>query len=227
MKLLTNEQHESYQNKKSAKFVKKIEDQHAENKNYRKLRDHCHHTDQYKGAAHSICNLKYSVPKEIPRFIRSSLSNLVDNFSDVIHKIKCKYRHDDKKYECFFKFINFKDDLIEYKCLCCNKNYQKDFDGNLQKRFFNTYKFFNCHINKIILLFQKDIYPYKYMDDWKKFNETLSHEKEDFYSHLNMEDITDADYTHADKVFNNFKIKNLGEYHDSYVQSDTLFLFEN
>ena len=60
------------------------------------------------------------------------------------------------------------------------------------------------------------------MDDWEKFNETLL-EKENFYSHLNMEDITDADYVHAKKVCKDFEIKNLGEY-DLYVQSDTLLL---
>ena len=61
------------------------------------------------------------------------------------------------------------------------------------------------------------------MDDWEKFNETSLLEKEDFYSHLNMEDITDADYVHAKKVCKDFEIKNLGEY-DLYVQSDTLLL---
>ena len=46
------------------------------------------------------------------------------------------------------------------------------------------------------------------MDDREKFNETSLPEKEDFYSHLNMKDITDADYTHTKKVFKDFKIKN-------------------
>ena len=63
-----------------------------------------------------------------------------------------------------------------------------------------------------------------------KFNETSVPEKEYFYSHLNVEDITDADYTHAKRVSKDFEIKNFGEYHDFYVQSDTLSLddvFEN
>ena len=77
---------------------------------------------------------------------------------------------------------------------------------------------------------QKGVYSYEYMSDWKSFNETSLHEKEDFYSHLNMEDITDADYAHAKRVCKDFEIKNLGEYHDLYVQSNTLLLadvFEN
>ena len=68
------------------------------------------------------------------------------------------------------------------------------------------------------------------MDDCEKFNETSLTEKEDFYSHLNMKDITDADYAHAKRVCKEFEIKNLGEYHDLYVQSETLLLadvFEN
>ena len=62
------------------------------------------------------------------------------------------------------------------------------------------------------------------MGDWEKFNETSLPEKEDFHSHLNMEDITDADYTHTKRVSKDFEIKNLGKYHDLYVQNDTLFL---
>ena len=68
---------------------------------------------------------------------------------------------------------NFKDDLIEYKCLCCTKNYQKKFDEQLKKQqFFNAYTFSNHDIYKLILLLQKGVYPYEYMDDWGKFNET-------------------------------------------------------
>ena len=81
-----------------------------------------------------------------------------------------------------------------------------------------------------ISLRRKGVYSYKYMDDWEKFSETTLPEKVDFYSHLNMEDITDADYAQAKRVCKDFEIKNLGEYHDLYVQSNTLLLadvFEN
>ena len=49
-------------------------------------------------------------------------------------------------------------------------------------------------------MLKKDVYCYEYMDEWKKFNETSLPEKEEFYSNLNMEDITDADYMHAKRV---------------------------
>ena len=86
-------------------------------------------------------------------FLPSLLSNLVNNLSEGIHRIKCKFTHDDKKCEtcrikskycnCFLEYTSFKDDLIEYKCLCCNKNYQHKFDEKLKERFINTHKFSN------------------------------------------------------------------------------------
>ena len=68
------------------------------------------------------------------------------------------------------------------------------------------------------------------MDDWQKFNETKLHEKQEFDSNLNMEYIIDVDYMHGKRVCKDFEIKNLGEYHDLYLQSDPFLLadvFEN
>ena len=110
---------------------------------------------------------------------------------------------------------------MEPKYLCCNIYYQQKFDETLKERFCNTYKFSNRDNNKITLFLQKGFYTYEYMDDWEKFNETSLPEKEDFYSHLNMEDIIAADYVQAKRVCKDFEIKNLGEYHDLDVQSDT------
>ena len=61
---------------------------------------------------------------------------------------------------------------MEYKYLCCNKNYEHKFDEKLRERFFNTFTFSNHDNNNFILLLQKGIYPYEYMDDQEKFNET-------------------------------------------------------
>ena len=89
--------------------------------------------------------------------------------------------------------------MIKYKCLSCNKDYSNKINEELKKRFKNTFKFSNNDINKFILLLRKDVYLYEYMGEWEKFNETKLPEKEEFYSNLNMEDITDADYMHAKK----------------------------
>ena len=64
------------------------------------------------------------------------------------------------------------------------------------------------------------------MDTWERFDEILLPNKEDFHSSLNMEDTTDVDYRHAKKVFKEFKMNNLGDYHDLYVQSNTLLLVD-
>ena len=62
------------------------------------------------------------------------------------------------------------------------------------------------------------------MDSWERFDETSLPDKEAFYSSLNMEDTTDVDHRHAKREFKNLNNKNLGNYHDLYVQSDTLLL---
>ena len=140
------------------------------------------------------------------RFMANSLSNLVNNLFEGIRRIKCKLGHNDKKCEtcrikykycnCFLEYTYFTDDLIEYKYLVCNNNFQTKFDEKLKEIFFNTYKFSNHDNNKFILLLQKGVYPHEYRDDQEKFNETPLPETEDFYSHLNMEDTTNADYVH-------------------------------
>ena len=65
---------------------------------------------------------------------------------------------------------------------------------------------------------------YEYMDSWEKFDETSLSPKEDFYSELNLEGVSDEDYAHARKVWEVIEINNRGECHDLYVQSDTLLL---
>ena len=74
------------------------------------------------------------------------------------------------------------------------------------------------------MLLRKGVYPYEYMDSWEKYDENALPYKKDFYSSLNLEDISDEDYAHAQKVWEVFKINNLGDYHDLYVQSETLLL---
>ena len=106
------------------------------------------------------------------------------------------------------------------------KNYKKDFNKELTKRFANIYEFCNKDINKFILLLRKDVFPYEYMDSLDKFDEALLPDKEVFYNSLNMENIADVDIDcrHAKRVFKKLHNKNLGNYHDLYVQSDILLL---
>ena len=67
----------------------------------------------------------------------------------------------------------------------------------LIKRFYNTYQLSDNDINKFKLLLRKGVYPYEYMDSWKRFNETELPSEDKFYSTLNLEDISDDDYAHV------------------------------
>ena len=64
------------------------------------------------------------------------------------------------------------------------------------------------------MLSRKGVYPYEYMDSWEKFDETTIPPKEDFYSTLNLEDISNEDYAHVQRAWGVFEIKNRGENHD-------------
>ena len=76
----------------------------------------------------------------------------------------------------------------------------------------------------LVWLLRKDVYAYQYMESQKKFDETSLSDRKEFYSCLNMEDITDVDHRHAKEVFKYFTNNCLGDYHHLYVQSHTLLL---
>ena len=83
---------------------------------------------------------------------------------------------------------------------------------------------------KLDLMSKKGVYPYDYMDCFHKFDDTQLPSKEEFYSELNNEHISDDDYEHAKKVWKKFKLNTMGDYHDLYLTSDILLLtdvFEN
>ena len=277
---LTKEEKVNYNDQQICYICKKEFDT-IDKKNY-KVKDHCHYTGKYSGAAHNICNLNYKVPKEIPvvshngstydyhfiikelvkefegnfdclgennekyitfsvplkkkienknleitykikfidsfRFMSSSLSKLVDNLYEGIHNNKCADCKSNLDY------IKTKNEKLILGCYNCKQRYRKKFNKELIKRFASTYEFCNNDLNKFVLLLRKGVYPYEYADTWERFSEISLPSKEDFYSNLNMEDISDIDYRHANNVFKEFKLENLGDYHDLYVQSDTLLL---
>ena len=102
----------------------------------------------------------------------TSLSNIVDDLAEDIHKVKCK------NWDFFLKYERAKDNSIKNKCSFCNKNYLNKIDEELKKRFKNTFKFSNNDINKFILLLRRVVYPYEDMKEFEKFNETVLPKKE-------------------------------------------------
>ena len=95
-------------------------------------------------------------------FMKNSLSNIVDNIPEELHRGKCK---DCKEY------VNVKVGLLVFNCSDCNKNYKKVYE-DLAKRLENTYRFCDGDINQLCLMLQKSSYLYEYMDDWLEFNKT-------------------------------------------------------
>ena len=121
------------------------------------------------------------------------------------------------------RFYYIKNNVLIYRCKKCNNQSYKSIDA-LKFKFPNPYQFCNNDNNKFLLLLRKRVYSYEYMDNWERFNEIILPPKKSFYSELNLEDITNKDYKHAQKVWDTFNVQNLGEYHDLYVQSETLQL---
>ena len=154
----------------------------------------------------------------------TSLSNLVSTLSEGLHNDRC--------IDCksCLDYMTTKDEQLIFRCFRCKKNYEKNFNEESIQRFANTCEFCNGDLNKFILLLRKGVYPYEYIDSWERFDETALPDKKGFYSNINMEDITDVEYRHGKTAFEYLINKHLSDYHDLYVQSDTLLLadaFEN
>ena len=105
-----------------------------------------------KDGSESIVTISYKIKFiDSVRFIVSSLSNLVNNLTERIYKIKFK------DCDSFLEYESVKDNLIKCKYLSCNKDYSNKLDGKFKKRFKNTFKFSNNNINKFILLLRKGV----------------------------------------------------------------------
>ena len=96
-------------------------------------------------------------------------------------------------YKPCLDYMSVKEDHLVFKCLKYNKTYKKQFNKTLVNRFASTYEFCDKDINRFILLLRKGVYLYEYMDSWERFDKTSLPNKEDFYSSLNMEGISDVD----------------------------------
>ena len=166
----------------------------------------------------------------------SSLSSLAYNLAvDILPKDKDKKPKNIFSKECEecknkFDYMGLEDNYMLFKCFHCNIESKKEFNMDLINKFKNTYEFRGKDINKFILLLRKGVYPYEYMDSWERFDETKLPSIDKFYSNLKLENLTDSDYRYVNRVFKKSELKNMVEYHDLYVNSDTLLLcdvFEN
>ena len=212
------------------------------NKKYHKVRDHCHYTGKYRGAAHNICTLRYKIPKEtLVVFHNGSTYDYHFIIKDLAEEFEGEFECLGKNTEKYTTFSV----LIKKEITKKDKNgNDKTTEMSYKIKFIDSYRFMSTSLsnlvsnlsegfhefckgdlNKFILLLKKGIYPYEYMGSWQRFDETSLPDKEGFYSNLNMEDITDVDFKHGKTLFEYLINKNLGDYHDLYVQSDTLLSF--
>ena len=231
--------------KDNEKEFQKADKCHICEKEYNKtdvrVRDHCHVTGQYRGSAHQDCNLNFQITDKIP-VIFHNLRGYDSHFiMQEIGEIVKKHTYTNKKGEkCQMNINAIPNNMEKYMAFML---------GN-HLTFIDSFQFMSSSLDKLVnnlpkealkytsqkfegkeldLMSQKGVYPYDFMDSFEKFNEKLP-SKEEFYSILNDEHITDDQYKHAQNVWNTFNLKNMGEYHDLYLKSDILLLadvFEN
>ena len=218
---------------------------------YKKVRDHCHFTGKYRGCAHSICNLNYCNRHfKIPVFFHNMKNYdghlIIQNAEKLSNKKKIGVIAQNSE-----KFINIGFDSLSVKDSFCfiaasldklvsmtkyDNTDEKDrskwvLRDNWQSNFRYSSKNDIIKTEKCLdLLTEKGVYPYDYMNAFDKFNDEQLPSKEQFYSRLTEEGITNDDYTKAKQIWKHFGIKNMGEYHDLYLKTDVLLLtdvFEN
>ena len=218
------------------KAFKKATHCHICEKKYRvddvTVKDHCHVTGKYRGSAHQTCNLKLQISAEnikIPvvfhnlkgydsHFIMNELGELIKKGEENI-KINV-IAQNAEKYMAFYigKHLSFIDSFA-FMSSSLDK-----LAGNPEDRdFIYTKDYFTGPV-QFNLMKRKGVYPYDYMDSFSKFNDTELPQREDFYSLLTDNNISEDDYSHAKNVWNTFNLQNMGEYHDLYLKTDILLL---
>ena len=210
-----------------------------------KVRDHCHFTGRYRGAAHNKCNLNYRKPDFTP-VVFHNLSGydshlFIKNLGFSQGNINC-IPNNEERYISFTKSIEvgrYTSKEGENKPLHHKIRFIDSFKflaesldslvNNLPEDAFNNFKRYYTG-DKLSLVMRKGVYPYEYMDSLERLKETQLPPREAFYSRLNDEGISDEDYAHARKVWKTFEMKTLQDYHDLYNETDVLLLadvFEN
>ena len=210
-----------------------------------KVRDHCHFTGKYRGAAHNSCNLQCRKPLVLPDIFYNlqgyDAHLFIKQLSCLPGELNC-IPSTEEKYISFSKKIK----VDEYRSRRTGETIPLYFEI----RFINSFKFLQSSLTNLVsnlqpddllntkeifkeninLITRKGVYPYDYVSSLEKLEEMQLSPKEEFYSKLNDEEINDDDYQHAINVWNTFKCKTIRDYHNLYLKSDVLLLadvFEN
>ena len=196
-----------------------------------KVRDHCHYTGVFRGAAHNICNLLYRDTKQIPVFFHN-LSGydghiIFDNLSKIegIKTPKVIAKNMEKYITFSIGKLNFNDSLqfLNTSLDKLVKNVmgkEEDFTilKNLRYYFDREWSHFDEEAFK--MLTRKGVYPYSHFTSFERFEETSLPSKEAYFNDLTNKEISEEDYKFAQDPWKAFKLKNLGEVHNRYVETD-------
>ena len=204
-----------------------------------RVRDHCHITGKIRGSAHQECNLKLRIKPEdikIPVVFHNLLSYDVSFIMQQIGEIANNYAYKDKQG---------KEQPLKINAIPNNMEKYMAFMLGNHLTFIDSFQFMSSSLDKLVsnlpkeafkytseefagmklsLMSQKGVYPYDFMDSFEKFDQTELPTKDQFYSILNDQHITNDEYNQAKKVWKTFNINTMGEYHDLYLKSDVLLL---
>jgi hypothetical protein len=207
-----------------------------------KVSDHCHYTGEYRGAAHNSCNLRMRQPKFIPVLFHNlegyDAHLFIRNLGVSSGDIGCIPKTEEK-YISFTKEVVV--DTFENK-----DGKEKEIKRKL--RFLDSFKFMASSLDKLAkglgkddfenldlmtshytteqreILKQKGVYPYEYMNEFDRLEETSLPPRSKLFSSLTNGDISDTDYKRAQNVWNTFGMKTMRDYHDLYLKTDVLLL---
>jgi len=208
------------------------------------VRDHCHISGKYRGSAHNDCNLKLRIDPELIKIpvIFHNLKGYDCHFimQKIGKMIKDESVFDVVRVKTDVTKSGTADNLTEAKRKIdvdvITNNFEKYMSFKLGRHlhFFDSFQFMSQSLGKlssnlpedrfictkegidgdIELMKKKEVYPYDYMDSFSRFNETSLPDREDFYTQLYDEDISEEKYKHAQKASDTAGLRNLGEYHD-------------
>ena len=247
-----------------------------------RVRDHCHVSGKFRGAAHNECNLKFRIPSFIPVVFHNlkgyDAHLIMQHLGKLDAEVTC-IPNNMEKYISFTVADRYtaktksrrngngeggvnedeneeeEEENEEEEDHQPTKEPKKKVSRLLNLRFIDSLAFMNCSLDGLVknlkasgnkhfkhlrtefpnadsqeLLTRKGVYPYDYMDSFKRFKERHLPSRDQFYSKLNDEHISEEDYSHAEKVWEHFHMWNLGKYHDLYLRTDVVLIadvFEN
>jgi len=182
-----------------------------------RVRDHCHITGNYRGPAHNNCNLKLRIKPYVTQITvifhnlkRYDSHLIMQKIAKATGNITCIPNNTEKYISFSLGQLKFPDSFQ-----FMSSSLEKLVKASAKDDFKITKKTFG---DKTDFLCRKGVYPYEYIDNWEKCNETELPPIENGYSSINYEVVNPEDYEHAQIVWKEFNCKTLGDYHDLYFR---------